>query len=196
DMAGRASIELKGKELGIDLGGDRELVGRVVERVKERELRGYTYEAADASFELLLREEAEGRARRYFRVESRRVIVEDRPDGSHANEATVKLWAKGERIVATAEGNGAVNALDRALRVALERIYPQLAMLGLVDYRVRSLEGRHGTETATRVLISTTDGRDEWSTVGVAENVIAASWSALEEAYTYGLLRAGVEPAE
>lgn len=116
DMAGRASIELKGKELGIDLGGDRELVGRVVERVKERELRGYTYEAADASFELLLRTEAEGRARRYFRTESWRAIVEDRPDGTHANEATVKLWAKGERIVATAEGNGPVNALDRAAR--------------------------------------------------------------------------------
>ncbi|MDX6348668.1 MAG: 2-isopropylmalate synthase, partial [Streptomyces sp.] len=110
DMAGRASIELKGKELGVDLGGDRELIGRVVARVKERELRGYTYEAADASFELLLREELEGRPRRYFRVESWRAIVEDRPDGTHANEATVKLWAKGERIVATAEGNGPVNA--------------------------------------------------------------------------------------
>src|SRR5690242_12115751 len=131
DMAGRASIELKGKELGIDLGGDRELVGRVVERVKERELAGYTYEAADASFELLLREEVEGRPRRYFRVESWRAIVEDRPDGTHANEATVKLWAKGERIVSTAEGNGPVNALDRALRLGLERIYPQLAAMEL-----------------------------------------------------------------
>ncbi|MCQ4208900.1 MULTISPECIES: citramalate synthase [Streptomyces] len=196
DMAGRASIELKGKELGVDLGGDRELVGRVVERVKERELQGYTYEAADASFELLLREEAEGRARRYFRVESWRAIVEDRPDGTHANEATVKLWAKGERIVATAEGNGPVNALDRALRVGLERIYPQLAKLELVDYKVRILEGKHGTSSTTRVLISTTDGSGEWSTVGVAENVIAASWGALEDAYTYGLLRAGIEPVE
>ncbi|MFJ9536547.1 citramalate synthase [Streptomyces sp. NPDC101225] len=196
DMAGRASIELKGRELGVDLGGDRELVGRVVERVKERELRGYTYEAADASFELLLREEAEGRARRYFRIESRRAIVEDRPDGSHANEATVKLWAKGERIVAAAEGNGPINALDRALRGALEGIYPQLARLGMTDYKVRILAGTHGTQSATRVLISTTDGQDEWSTVGVAENVIAASWQALEEAYTYGLLRAGVEPVE
>ncbi|MZD07317.1 citramalate synthase [Streptomyces sp. SID5785] len=196
DMAGRASIELKGKELGVDLGGDRELVGRVVARVKERELKGYTYEAADASFELLLREEAEGRARRYFRVESWRAIVEDRPDGTHANEATVKLWAKGERIVATAEGNGPVNALDRSLRVGLERIYPQLAKLELVDYKVRILEGKHGTESTTRVLITTTDGAGEWSTVGVAENVIAASWGALEDAYTYGLLRAGVEPVE
>jgi 2-isopropylmalate synthase len=197
DMAGRASVELKGKELGIDLGGDRELVGRVVERVKERELKGYTYEAADASFELLLRAEVQdGKPLRYFEVESWRAIVEDRPDGTHANEATVKLWAKGERIVATAEGNGPVNALDRALRVALEKIYPQLAALGLVDYKVRILEGVHGTQSTTRVLISTSDGAGEWSTVGVAENVIAASWQALEDAYTYGLLRAGVQPAE
>ncbi|QKW52596.1 citramalate synthase [Streptomyces buecherae] len=196
DMAGRASIELKGKELGIDISDDRALVARVVERVKERELEGYTYEAADASFELLLRAEAEGRARRYFRVESWRGIVETRPDGTHANEATVKLWAKGERIVATAEGNGPVNALDRALRVGLERIYPHLAGLELVDYKVRILEGRHGTESTTRVLVSTSDGRGEWATVGVGDNVIAASWEALEDAYTYGLLRAGVEPQE
>ncbi|EFL22983.1 2-isopropylmalate synthase/homocitrate synthase [Streptomyces himastatinicus ATCC 53653] len=196
DMAGRASIELKGKELGIDLGGDRALVQRVVERVKERELAGYTYEAADASFELLLRAEAEGRVRRYFRVESWRAIVETRPDGTHANEATVKLWAKGERIVATAEGNGPVNALDKALRVGLERIYPQLAKMELVDYKVRILEGKHGTESTTRVLVSTADGQGEWSTVGVAENVIDASWQALDDAYAYGLLRAGVEPQE
>ncbi|WP_327416618.1 citramalate synthase [Streptomyces sp. NBC_01233] len=196
DMAGRASIELKGKELGVELNGDRALISRVVERVKERELKGYTYEAADASFELLLRAEAEGRSRKYFRIESWRAIVEDRPDGTHANEATVKLWAKGERIVATAEGNGPVNALDRALRVALERFYPQLAKFELVDYKVRILEGTHGTESTTRVLIATTDGVREWSTVGVAPNVIAASWQALEDAFTYGLLHAGVEPAE
>ncbi|MFJ6615660.1 citramalate synthase [Streptomyces sp. NPDC091289] len=196
DMAGRASIELKGKELGVDLGGDRELIGRVVDRVKARELKGYTYEAADASFELLLREEVEGRARRYFRVESWRAIIEDRPDGTHDSEATVKLWAKGERIVATAEGNGLVNALDEAARGGLERIYPQLAKLKLVDYKVRILEGKHGTSSTTRVLISTSDSEGEWSTVGVAENVIAASWGALKDAYTYALLRAGIEPIE
>ncbi|GAA3644924.1 citramalate synthase [Streptomyces fenghuangensis] len=199
DMAGRASIELKGQELGIDLSGDRELVGRIVERVKERELRGYSYEAADASFELLLREEllrggAQEGPRSFFTTESWRAIVENRPDGSHANEATVKLWAKGERIVSTAEGNGPVNALDRALRLALERIYPELAQMELVDYKVRILAGTHGTESTTRVLVSTGDGGDEWSTVGVADNVIAASWQALVDAYTYGLLRAGVEP--
>lgn len=206
DMAGRASVELKGKELGYDLTGDRDLVGRIVARVKEQELRGYTYEAADASFELLLRDEVHhcpgeggsehGGAKRYFRVESWRAIVEDRPDGSHANEATVRVWAKGERTVATGEGNGPVNALDRALRIALERVYPELARLELVDYKVRILEGKHGTESTTRVLISTSDGTAEWSTVGVAENVIAASWQALDDAYTFGLLRLGVPPTE
>jgi 2-isopropylmalate synthase len=200
DMAGRASVELKGKELGYDLSGDRELTGRIVEQVKEREKAGYTYEAADASFELLLRDAIERNAGRepepYFTVESWRAIVEDRPDGTHANEATVKLWAKGERLVSTAEGNGPVNALDKALRVALERIYPELARMELVDYKVRILEGRHGTESVTRVLVETGDGKGEWSTVGVGANVIAASWQALNDAYTYGLLRAGVRPAE
>ncbi len=196
DMAGRASIELKGKELGYDLTGDRALAGRVVERVKERELAGYTYEAADASFELLLRDEVAGTATRFFRLESWRTIVEQRPDGVQVNEATVKLWVKGERIVATGEGNGPVDALDRALRAGLERIYPHLAQMELVDYKVRILEGRHGTRSTTRVLISTSDGKAEWSTVGVGENVIAASWQALDDAYTYGLIRAGAEPQD
>ncbi|MBE9500583.1 MULTISPECIES: citramalate synthase [Streptomyces] len=197
DMAGRASVELKGKELGYDLSGDRELVGRVVERVKEQELKGYTYEAADASFELLLRDEvhggATGTAPRFFRAESWRAIVEQRPDGMQVNEATVKLWAKGERIVVTGEGNGPVDALDRALRAGLERIHPALARLNLVDYKVRILEGAHGTSSTTRVLLSMSDGSGEWTTVGVGDNVIAASWQALDDGYTYGLLRAGAE---
>jgi 2-isopropylmalate synthase len=196
DMAGRASIELKGKELGYDLTGDRELTGRIVARVKERELAGYTYEAADASFELLLRDEVRGSATRFFRTESWRSIVEQRPDGDQVNEATVKLWAKGERIVSTGEGNGPVDALDRALRAGLERIYPQLATMELVDYKVRILEGLHGTQSTTRVLVTTSDGSGEWSTVGVGVNVIAASWQALDDAYTYGLLRAGAEPQQ
>jgi 2-isopropylmalate synthase len=198
DMAGRASIELKGRELGYDLSQDRDLVGRIVARVKERESRGYTYEAADASFELLLREEVDGEAKRFFRLESWRAIVEQRPDGAGgmtpANEATVKLWAKGERIVATGEGNGPVNALDRALRGALERIHPQLAEFELLDYKVRILDGGRGTESVTRVLVETGNGKEEWSTVGFGANVIAASWQALDDAYTFGLLKAGLTP--
>jgi 2-isopropylmalate synthase len=101
----------------------------------------------------------------------------------------VKLHAKGERMVATGEGNGPVNALDKALRQALERVHPQLASFELVDYKVRILEGAHGTGAVTRVLVRTSDGATEWDTVGVDENVIAASWQALEDAYTFGLMR-------
>ncbi|MFE2111199.1 citramalate synthase [Kitasatospora sp. NPDC059463] len=194
DMAGRASVELKGKELGYDLSADRDLAGRVVAKVKEQESLGYTYESADASFELLLRDEVRGGRQRFFTLESWRTISEQGPGGNAGNEATVKLWAKGERMIATGEGNGPVDALDRALRTALERIYPQLAKLELVDYKVRILEGQHGTGSKTRVLIDTTDGTATWSTVGVADNVVAASWLALEDAYTHGLLRVGLEP--
>ncbi|MFD9126774.1 citramalate synthase [Kitasatospora sp. NPDC059571] len=196
DMAGRASVELKGKELGYDLSADRDLVGRVVAKVKEQENQGYTYEAADASFELLLRDEVRGRRERFYALESWRTISEQRMDNGAGNEATVKVWAKGERRIATGEGNGPVDALDKALRAALERTYPQLAKFELVDYKVRILEGQHGTGSKTRVLIESSDGTASWSTVGVADNVIAASWRALDDAYTYGLLRAGVEPEE
>ena len=190
-MSGRASVELKGKELGYDLSGEK--AAEVVAKVKELEARGYTFEAADASFELLLRGELFGERTRYFEVESWRTIVERRPDGVMVSEATVKLHAKGERIVATGEGNGPVNALDNALRIALERLYPELANLELVDYKVRILEGSHGTGAGTRVLIESADGRDSWSTVGIGDNVIAASWEALADAVTYTLLRAGYD---
>ncbi|SFN05564.1 MULTISPECIES: citramalate synthase [Actinomadura] len=190
-MAGRASVELKGRELGYDLSGEK--AKAVVGKVKELESTGYTFEAADASFELLLREELTGVRQRHFEVESWRSIVERRPDGSMVSEATVKLHAKGERIIATGEGNGPVNALDNALRIALGRLYPELARLELVDYKVRILEGAHGTDARTRVLVESSDGEREWGTVGVEDNVIAASWQALEEAVTYCLLRAGYE---
>jgi 2-isopropylmalate synthase len=193
-MSGRASVELKGKELGYDLSGEK--AKEVVDKVKELESEGYTFEAADASFELLLRGELFGDRTTYFEVESWRTIVERRPDGVMVSEATVKLHAKGERIVATGEGNGPVNALDTALRIALERLYPELAKLELIDYKVRILEGSHGTGASTRVLIESSDGRGEWGTVGVAENVIAASWEALEEAVTYSLLRAGYDAGQ
>ena len=195
DMAGRASIELKGRELGYDLAGDREVLGRVVQRVKELESRGFSFEAADASFELLLRDEVAGERRRHFTVESWRAIVEQDADGAVRSEATVKVHAGGERIVATGEGNGPVNALDQALRQALVRSFPEIDRLELVDYKVRILEGSQGTGAVTRVLVETSDGSTEWDTVGVHENVIAASWMALEDAVAYGLLRAG-RPAD
>jgi 2-isopropylmalate synthase len=186
ELAGRASVELKARELQIDV--DREVVGRVIDRVKAMEAAGYSFEAAEASFELLLREEVDGRRSRPFVLESYRVISDSRADGGIASEATVKLFVGEERIVSTGEGNGPVNALDTALRQALERFHPQLGKFELVDYKVRILEGAHGTGAITRVLVRTSDGHREWDTVGVDENVIAASWQALDDAYTFGLL--------
>lgn len=191
EMAGRASVELKGRELGIDLSEDGAVLGRVVERVKTLESNGWTFEAADASFELLLRDEMAGERRRHFTVESWRTIVEQGPDGRVVSEATVKVHAEGERIISTGEGNGPVNALDNALRAGLTAAYPELASLDLVDYKVRILDGGTGTDAVTRVLVGTSNGVEEWTTVGVHENVIAASWLALEDAVTFGLLRAG-----
>jgi 2-isopropylmalate synthase len=194
ELAGRATIELKGRELGMDLSDEREALGRVVDRVKDLESRGYVFEAAEASFELLLRREVEGDAR-FFVLESWRVIIEQR-DGVVTSEATVKLWSRGERIVATGEATGPVNALDKALRSALEKSYPGLADLELTDFKVRILEGSHGTGAVTRVLIETSDGSTAWDTVGVDENIIAASWQALDDAASFGLLRQGETPAE
>jgi 2-isopropylmalate synthase len=192
ELAGRASVELKARSLDIDV--DRETVGLVVDQVKAMEAAGYTFEAAEASFELLLRTAVDGALPEWFRLESYRVITESAAGDTGAlSEATVKLHVKGERIVATGEGNGPVNALDRALRQALERTYPELGALELVDYKVRILEGAHGTGAVTRVLVRTSDGEREWDTVGVDDDVIAASWEALRDAYRYGLLRAGRE---
>ena len=187
DMAGRASIELKGKELGFDL--DQELVARVTRLVKEQEARGYTFEAADASFELMLVEQVEGRRPSYFDVESWRVITETRPGDEAVSEATVKLRAGGERFVVTGEGNGPVNALDHALRTAIGQAYPEVAKFELIDYKVRILDQGHGTDAITRVLIETSDGESSWVTVGVGHNVIEASWDALVDGLTYGLRR-------
>ena len=187
EMAGRASIELKGAELGHDLSQSPELVTRVVEQVKELEAQGWTFEAADASFELLILE-AQG-VEVAFEVESWRTIVEQDADGTVKTEATVKVHIDGERIISTAEGNGPVNALDRAIRRAIVQAYPDLDTMRLVDYKVRILDEKAGTGARTRVLIGTSDGRTSWSTVGVHENVIAASWRALEDAVKYGLLR-------
>jgi 2-isopropylmalate synthase len=187
DMAGRASIELKGRELGFDLSGDRELVTRVTGRVKELEAKGFTFEAADASFELLLAEEVEGRRPSYFDVESWRVITETRPGEEAVSEATVKLRAEGVRYVVTGEGNGPVNALDQALREAIGQAFPEVAKFELIDYKVRILDQGHGTDAITRVLIETSDGQSTWVTVGVGHNVIEASWGALVDGLTFGL---------
>ncbi|MGZ4504063.1 MAG: citramalate synthase [Nocardioidaceae bacterium] len=194
DMAGRASIELKGRELGFDLSQDKELVTRITQRVKDLESRGYTFEAADASFELLLLEEVEGARPSYFEVESWRVITDSRPGAEAVSEATIKLLAGGARIITTGEGNGPVNAMDHALREAIGQAYPEVAKFELIDYKVRILDQGHGTDAITRVLIETTDGSSSWVTVGVGHNVIEASWGALMDAVVFGLRRQGERP--
>jgi len=196
DMAGRASIELKGAELGFDLSEDRELVTRVTERVKRLESKGYTFEAADASFELLLAEEVQGHRPTYFDVESWRVITDSAPGAEAVSEATVKLRAGGSRILTVGEGNGPVNALDHALRQAIGQAYPEVAKFELIDYKVRILDQGHGTDAVTRVLIETSDGESSWVTVGVGANVIEASWEALLDGVVFGLRRHEQDPLD
>ena len=188
DMAGRASIELKAAEMGVDLAGQPELIANLLAEVKNLELQGWTFDAADASFELLLRKHLH-RSVSYFDVESWRVITDAREAGEATSEATVKLTAGGTRHVATGEGNGPVNALDHALRQALNAVYPELEKLELVDFKVRILDASHGTDAITRVLIETADGQTTWTTVGVAPNIVEASWRALVDGITYGLQR-------
>lgn len=186
EMAGRASVELKGKELGLDLADRPELLAGVIDRVKDLEARGWSFESADASFELLVREER-GEDRR-FHVESWRTIVDQREDGTVVSEATVKVQANGERIIATEEGNGPVNALDNALRSAVLQIFPNLVELKLTDYKVRILDGVKGTSAVTRVLVESSNGHKQWTTIGVHENVIAASWQALDDAVHFAMI--------
>jgi 2-isopropylmalate synthase len=187
ELAGRSTIVLKGRELGLNLTDAGDAVARVLDRVKELEHLGYTFEAADGSFELLVRDEL-GHEPRTFEVESFRVIVERRADGRTVAEATVKVHAGGERVIGTGEGNGPVDALDHAFRAAVNGRYPWLAKVHLADYKVRILDPGSGTGATTRVLIRSTDGEREWDTVGLSANVIDASWQAMTDAYAYGLL--------
>ncbi|GAA4526223.1 citramalate synthase [Brachybacterium paraconglomeratum] len=195
DMAGRASIELKGRELGFDLAGRPELLSRLATTVKQREAVGYSYEAADASFELLLLDEL-GRAPSYSTVESWRATSQLGRDGTLESEATVKLVGGGKglerREVAIAEGNGPVNALDLALRSALREHHPEVDDFELRDFKVRILDAQHGTDATTRVLVRTSGRGLEFQTVGVGPNVIEASWEAIYDAFTYGLYKSGV----
>lgn len=173
ELAGRATVLDKAEALHLDVDAEH-----VIERVKALEHAGYQFEAADGSFELLLRKEA-GVYEPLFRLESWRCIVEQRADGQVETEATIKIWVRGERFVRTAEGNGPVNALDRALRDALTETHPHLRDVELVNFKVRILDETKGTGAITRVLLDTSDGEDVWGSIGVNENVIAASWEAL-----------------
>jgi 2-isopropylmalate synthase len=189
ELSGKGTVVEKAAEAGLELpqGDAREAFAqRVVERVKELEHEGFQFEAADGSFDLLMRKEA-GLYEPLFRLESWRVLVEKRADGKVVTEATIKGWVGGERFVRTAEGNGPVHALDAALRDAIGEFHPHLHDIELVNFKVRILDETKGTGAVTRVLIDASDGNDMWGTIGVSENVIAASWDALVDSLEYGM---------
>ncbi len=176
ELAGRGSVLNRAHRAGIEI--DEEGASRAVESIKEREHRGYSYEAAGASLELLIRRQA-GSYEPLFTLESFRVVTEKRADGRVETEATIKIWVGGNRYIRTAEGLGPVNALDRALRGAILEQHPDLAEIGLTNFKVRILDENRGTEAVTRVLLDSSDGHDTWTAIGVSENVIEASWEAL-----------------
>jgi len=187
ELSGKSTIIIKGKELGRDLAQSPEKVQEILEMIKEMEHKGYHFEAADGSFELLMRRHL-GMAKIFFRLESFRVIMEKREDGKVVTEATIKVHVRGKRIIATGEGNGPVNALDTALRLAIGRAYPELDDIDLEDYKVLILNPEKATAAVTRVLIESGDGEKTWGTIGVSENIIEASWHALVDSIEYGLL--------
>ena len=182
ELSGKGTVLSRAERSGIPL--DDEQAAKALRTLKEREHRGYHYEAADASFELLLRREA-GEYEPLFRLEGFRVLVEKREDGKVVTEATIKIWVEGERYLRTAEGNGPVNALDRALRGAISDRHPHLADIELTNYKVRILDEHHGTGAVTRVLLDSSDGEREWGSIGVSENIIEASWEALVDSLEY-----------
>ncbi len=187
DLGGAATLRMKAAEFGLNL--DDPSIPKLLDELKDREAHGYTFEVADASLELLMRR-ADGWSQPFFRVESYRVHVEERVgDGEPPlAEATVKVRTNGTRHIESAEGQGPVGALDNALRKALSNDYPELEHIVLEDFRVRVLDETHGTGAVVRVLIDTSNGQREWTTVGVSENIIEASWEALVDGYLYGLL--------
>ncbi len=185
DLSGTASLRMKAAQFGLEL--PEHAVPALLSELKDREARGYTFEVADASLELLLRRH-DGWKQPFFEVESYRVHVEQRVGEEPLAEATVKVVTNGSRHVESAEGHGPVGALDNALRKALSNEYPELEHISLEDYRVRVLDEDIGTGAIVRVLIDTSNGQSEWTTVGVSSNIIEASWEALTDGYLFGLL--------
>lgn len=184
ELSGKGTVVARAADAGLKI--DSEKAAQIVNVVKDREARGYHYEAADASFDLLIRKET-GDYEPLFRLESWRVIAEQQADGKVQTEATIKIWVGDRRYVRVAEGNGPVNALDRALRDAIGSIYPHLMDIDLVNYKVRILNETKGTGAVTRVLIDASDGHDTWGAIGVSENIIEASWQALVDSLEFGM---------
>ena len=185
ELAGKGTVEDRAEQTGVELAEGAS--ARVIERVKQLEHGGYHFEAADGSLDLLIRKET-GDYEPLFQLESWRVIVEKKADGRVETEATIKIWVDGERYVRTAEGNGPVNALDKALRSAIGERYPHLKDIELVNFKVRILDESKGTGAITRVLLDASDGTEAWGTIGVSENIIEASWEALVDSLEAGML--------
>jgi len=195
ELAGKSNILWKAREYGIDLERETPDSRRILDQLKALEDAGFQFEGAEASFELLM-ERALGRHKPYFELEAYRVIVEEQHhDQEPVAEATVRVRVKGILEHTAGSGNGPVNALDHALRKALEEFYPGLRTMKLLDYKVRILDESKGTAAKTRVLVTSGDGEETWGTVGVADNIIEASWQALVDSIEYKLRRDERSPA-
>ncbi|MGH2955685.1 MAG: citramalate synthase [Solirubrobacterales bacterium] len=182
ELSGKGTLVERAERAGLPL--TEEQARSALSTLKDREHAGYHYEAAAASFELMLRKET-GSYEPLFRLEGFRVLVEKLEDGRVQTEATIKIWLDGERYFRSAEGNGPVNALDKALRGAITDRHPHLAEIELTNYKVRILDEHHGTGAVTRVLLDSSDGDREWGSIGVSENIIEASWEALVDSLEY-----------
>ncbi len=200
ELSGKANIIHKAQERGLTFAPEGEEARAILERVKEMESRGFQFEAAEASFELLIRRSQKG-YRAPFELVDFMVVIEKRRRQSTVeseellSEVTVKVQVGDEVIHTAAEGNGPVNALDAAMRKALMFFYPEIEVVRLVDYKVRVIEGFGGTDARVRVLIESSDGEQEWRTVGSSTNIIEASWLALADSLEYWLLKKGVTRA-
>jgi 2-isopropylmalate synthase len=194
ELSGKSNINFKAKELGIDLDNEVNLPEEILKKIKCLEDKGYQFEAAEGSFELLIRE-ATGEYVPFFNLKGFRVITEKNENDEITCEATIKVEVDGRIEHTAANGNGPVAALDNALRKSLEKFYPELKELHLTDYKVRVLNEKAGTSAAVRVLIDQTKHTDHWGTVGVSENIIDASWHALVDGIEYMLFKARAKPA-
>lgn len=188
DLAGKSNIEYKTREMDIQVGGNGYDSKMIVNKIKELEDQGYQFDAAEGSLELLIRK-VTGQFEEPFTLESFRVTIEKDRSGPSSSQATIKISVGDDQEITAAEGDGPVNALDHALRKALNGFFPQVQEMKLVDFKVRVIEGSDGTAAKVRVKIDSRDSREIWSTVGVSENIIEASWQALVDSIQYKLLR-------
>ena len=187
--SGSSSVLLKAIEMGVDLKRSDPEVKQILEELKGLEKKGYAYEAADASFRILVQKVLR-KHKSFFELEGFRVIIEKSDkDKPCVSEATIKVRVGDKLEHAVATGDGPVNALDRALRKALVRFYPAIENVALTDYRVRILDPEEATAAKTRVIIESSDGKEQWGTVGVSVNIIEASWEALVDSVEYKLFR-------